>query len=178
MPARAHRAWICSELHANGLHTHLNQDRYGDDQLICYAIFNFWDMVCRRSAPAPVRAHVRTPTLHTAVRTPYGPTLHTPSVHSLCTRSPPPLPAASRRAAAEQGRGSDCDRAWLAQTREGRGDQRDEGERTAATRAQPPPAALSFHCPFHFTAFSLSFHCHSRPFTALSAFTAVYRPPT
>ena len=32
------------KLNANGLHTHYNQDGYGDDQLICYAIFNFWDM--------------------------------------------------------------------------------------------------------------------------------------
>jgi hypothetical protein len=32
------------KLAANSLHTHFNQDGYGDEQLICYAIFNFWDM--------------------------------------------------------------------------------------------------------------------------------------
>ena len=32
------------KLNAMGLHTHYNQDGYGDEQLICYAIFNFWDM--------------------------------------------------------------------------------------------------------------------------------------
>jgi hypothetical protein len=31
------------KLRANTLHTHYNQDGYGDDQLICYAVFNFWD---------------------------------------------------------------------------------------------------------------------------------------
>jgi hypothetical protein len=32
------------KLRANGLHTHFNQDSYGEHEQICYAIFNFWDM--------------------------------------------------------------------------------------------------------------------------------------
>ena len=32
------------KLRANTLHTHFNQDGYGPDEPICYAIFNLWDM--------------------------------------------------------------------------------------------------------------------------------------
>ncbi len=37
----AEQGFSHGKLGANRLHTHYNADGYGDDQLICYAIFNF-----------------------------------------------------------------------------------------------------------------------------------------
>jgi hypothetical protein len=40
----ASQTFAHGKLNANGLHTHYNQDGFGDEQLICYAILNLWDM--------------------------------------------------------------------------------------------------------------------------------------
>ena len=42
------------KLNAAGLHTHYNQDGYGDDELICYAIMPLWDMNRETGATAIV----------------------------------------------------------------------------------------------------------------------------
>jgi ectoine hydroxylase-related dioxygenase (phytanoyl-CoA dioxygenase family) len=42
------------KLNAAGLHTHYNQDGYGDSELICYAICPLWDMNRETGATAIV----------------------------------------------------------------------------------------------------------------------------
>ena len=53
--AMAERNYRHGKLNAQGLHTHYNQDGYGDDELICYAILPIFDMNRETGATAIVR---------------------------------------------------------------------------------------------------------------------------
>jgi hypothetical protein len=95
----AAQGYAHGKLNVNGLHTHYNADRYGDDQLICYAIFNFWDSAPGSTLPLSAAAAAAAAAM----------LLHdTRGV--VCS---------------EQGRGRDRHRAGIAQAREGAGHQRD-----------------------------------------------------
>eukprot|EP01052_Picozoa_sp_SAG31_P049687 SAG31_NODE_10996_length_1075_cov_0.922131_2_plen_90_part_00 len=53
--AMAERNYRHGKLNAQGLHTHYNQDGYGDGELICYAILPIFDMNRETGATAIVR---------------------------------------------------------------------------------------------------------------------------
>ena len=88
--AQASRQYTHGKLNAQGLHTHWNQDGYGDSEFICYAILSLWDMNRETGATAIVPGSVRScshrtqPTAFSLLYCCFADLFRTPATRWLC----------------------------------------------------------------------------------------------